>query len=291
MANVIENIVNAISLGSFYALIALGIALMFGIMRLVNVAYGELIMAGGYVLALLGTSFVPLLILACLLTSALLAVLMERFVFRPMRSATAATLLVGSFGVSYVLQNMAILIFGADSKTKSLDPSLSEAITVGDVRIAKIAIVTLVAAIVLVLALGLFLRRTRLGVQMRAAAEDFQTAQLMGVRANTVIASAFLISGLLAGAAAVLLVGQTGTVSPTIGLPPLLIGLVAVVIGGLGSLRGAVIGAYILGAANVGLQWALPLGSRPFRDAFVYAIVIVILIVRPEGIVARKARV
>ncbi len=291
MANVIENIVNAISLGSFYALIALGIALMFGIMRLVNVAYGELIMAGGYVLALLGTSFVPLLILACLLTSALLAVLMERFVFRPMRSANAATLLVGSFGVSYVLQNMAILIFGADSKTKSLDPSLSEAITVGDVRIAKIAIVTLVAAIVLVLALGLFLRRTRLGVQMRAAAEDFQTAQLMGVRANTVIASAFLISGLLAGAAAVLLVGQTGTVSPTIGLPPLLIGLVAVVIGGLGSLRGAVIGAYILGAANVGLQWALPLGSRPFRDAFVYAIVIVILIVRPEGIVARKARV
>lgn len=290
MENVIENVINAISLGSFYALVALGIALIFGIMRLVNIAHGELIMAGGYALVLIGAS-VPVLILFCLLTSALLALITERLVFRPMRKASAATLLVGSFGVSYVLQNLAILLFGANARAGSLGAGLTDAFVIGDVRIARINVLTLVVAIALGVLLTLFLKRTRLGVQMRAAAEDFQTARLMGVQANRVIASAFAISGLLAGTAAVLLIGQTGTVSPTIGLPPLLIGLVAVVIGGLGSLPGAVLGAYILGAANVTLQSALPLGARPFRDAFIYGIVILILIIRPQGIVARKVRV
>jgi branched-chain amino acid transport system permease protein len=288
--SLIENVVNAVSLGSFYALVALGIALIFGIMRLVNIAHGEFIMAGAYVLVLLDTS-VPVLIVASLLATALLALGTERLVFRPMRKANAATLLVASFGLSYVLQNLAILFFGANAKSGSLGEGLTEAIVIGDVRIARINLVTLLVTIVLGALLMLFLKRTALGVQMRAAAEDFETARLMGVRANRVIAAAFVLSGLLAGAAAVLLVGQTGAVSPTIGLPPLLIGLVAVVIGGLGSLPGAVLGAYILGCASVALQVGLPVDARPFRDAFLFAVVILILTVRPEGILARKARV
>jgi branched-chain amino acid transport system permease protein len=152
-------------------------------------------------------------------------------------------------------------------------------------------VITLIVAIALGGLLMFFLKRTRLGVQMRAAAEDFETARLMGVRADRVIAAAFLLSGLLAGTAAVLLIGQTGSVSPTIGLPPLLIGLVAVVIGGLGSLPGAVIGAYILGASSVALQTSLPVDARPFRDAFLFGIVILILTLRPQGLVARKVRV
>lgn len=290
MESFVENVVNAVSLGSFYALVALGIALIFGIMRLVNIAHGEFILAGAYVLVLVGSSL-PILILLCLLTSALLALVTERLVFRPMRNASAATLLVGSFALSYVLQNLAILIFGANARAGSLGAGLTEAVVIGDVRIARINIVTLVVAIGLGGLLMLFLTRTRLGVQMRAAAEDFETARLMGVRADRVIAAAFVLSGLLAGAAAVLLVGQTGAVSPTIGLPPLLIGLVAVVIGGLGSLPGAVLGAYILGASSVALQAGLPVDARPFRDAFLFAVVIVILTLRPQGIVARKARV
>jgi branched-chain amino acid transport system permease protein len=290
MESLVENIVNAISLGSFYALVALGIALIFGIMRLVNIAHGEFIMAGGYVLVLVGAS-VPVLILFCLLVSALLALVAERLVFRPMRKANAATLLVGSFALSYLLQNLAILIFGANARAGSLGEGLTEAIAIGDVRIARINVITLAVTILLGGLLMLFLKRTRLGVQMRAAAEDFETARLMGVRANRVIAASFVLSGLLAGTVAVLLVGQTGAVSPTIGLPPLLIGLVAVVIGGLGSLPGAVLGAYILGAASVALQAGLPVDARPFRDAFLFALVIVILTLRPQGIVARKVRV
>lgn len=290
MENLIENVVNAVSLGSFYALVALGIALIFGIMRLVNIAHGEFIMAGAYVLVLLDTS-VPVLIVACLMATALIALATERLVFRPMRRATAATLLVGSFGLSYVLQNLAILIFGANARSGSLGEGLTDPIVLGDVQIARINLITLLVTIALGGLLMLFLRRTRLGVQMRAAAEDFETARLMGVRANRVIAAAFVLSGVLAGAAAVLLVGQTGAVSPTIGLPPLLIGLVAVVIGGLGSLPGAVLGAYILGCTSVALQVGLPVGARPFRDAFLFAVVILILTLRPEGIVARKARV
>jgi branched-chain amino acid transport system permease protein len=288
--SLIENVFNAISLGSFYALVALGIALIFGIMRLVNIAHGEFILAGAYVLVVIGTTL-PVLIVLCLLTSALLALVTERLVFRPMRGASDATLLVGSFGVSYVLQNLAILVFGANARSASLGAGLTDAIAIGDVRIARINVITLVVAIALGGLLMLFLRRTRLGIQMRAAAEDFETARLMGVRANRVIAAAFVLSGLLAGAAAVLLVGQTGAVSPTTGLPPLLIGLVAVVIGGLGSLPGAVLGAYILGAVSVALQAGLPVDARPFRDAFLFAVVILILIARPQGILARRLRV
>jgi branched-chain amino acid transport system permease protein len=290
MAELVEHVVNAVSLGSFYALVALGIALIFGIMRLVNIAHGEFIMAGAYVLVLVGSPL-PLLILFCLLTSALLALATERLVFRPMRKASPATLLVGSFALSYVLQNLAILIFGANARSGSLGEGLTEAVVIGDVRIARINIVTLVVAIVLGGLLMAFLTRTRLGVQMRAAAEDFEAARLMGVRANRVISAAFVLSGLLAGTAAVLLVGQTGAVVPSIGLPPLLIGLVAVVIGGLGSLPGAVLGAYILGASSVALQAGLPVDARPFRDAFLFAVVILILTLRPQGIVARKVRV
>jgi branched-chain amino acid transport system permease protein len=290
MEGFVENVVNAVSLGSFYALVALGIALIFGIMRLVNIAHGEFILAGAYVLVLVGSSL-PILILFCLITSALLALATERLVFRPMRNASAATLLVGSFALSYVLQNLAILIFGPNARSGSLGAGLTEAVVIGDVRIARINIVTLVVAIVFGGGLMAFLTRTRLGVQMRAAAEDFDTARLVGVRANRVIAASFVLSGLLAGTAAVLLVGQTGAVSPTIGLPPLLIGLVAVVVGGLGSLPGAVLGAYILGASSVALQAGLPVGARPFRDAFLFAVVILILTLRPQGIVARKVRV
>ena len=144
---------------------------------------------------------------------------------------------------------------------------------------------------VLLISFGLFLKKTRLGVQMRAAAEDFPMARLLGVRANTVIAAAFALSGLLAGVAAILLVAQTGTLTPTMGVTPVLVAFVATIIGGLGSLGGAVIGGFALGTLTVTLQAELPLALRAYRDAFVFGGVIAILVFRPNGLLGAKSRV
>jgi branched-chain amino acid transport system permease protein len=285
---VIQTAVDAVSLGSLYALVALGIALIFGIMRLVNLAHGELIMFGGYTVFLLGGAPWPVLIVATVTAAALLALGMERIAFRPVRDASPATLMVTSFAVAFVLQNLAVVVMGVQTKSVNLSGIVTESFSLGGLRIAKLSLITLGTTLVLLLLLLLFLKRTSLGLQMRAAAEDFRMARLLGVRANVVIAAAFAISGGLAGVVAILLVAQTGTASPTMGVAPLIVGIVAVVIGGIYSLGGAVLGGFILGSLTIGLQASLPLGLRPFRDAIVFSIVIGILLLRPQGIVSAR---
>jgi branched-chain amino acid transport system permease protein len=285
----VQHLVDAISLGSLYTLIALGIALIFGIVGMINFAHGELIMIGGFVLVALGAVAFPILAIATVLVVALAAITMERTAFRPVRGADPATLLVTSFAVSFLLQNLALLIEGPRSKGVDVLPSLQDALSLGDVRIQKLNIAIIVTTAVLVVALDLFLRRTSLGLQLRAAAESFDAARLMGVRANLVIAVAFAISGILAGVAAIFLVAQGGAVYPTIGLPPLIIAFVAVVIGGLYSLRGAVVGSFVLAFVTVALQAWLPDDLQQFVVAFTYSFVLLILLVRPEGIVASRS--
>jgi branched-subunit amino acid ABC-type transport system permease component len=286
---VIQNAINALSLGSLYALFALGVALIFGIMRLVNFAHGELIMVGGFAIVLAAGLPWPVLVLLVVLVVAAFALGMERVAFRPVRGASPATLLVTSFAVSFLLQNLAILIFGSLPRTTSLSTSLLESFTVGDVSIPKLDILTVCVTAALVVALALFLGRSRVGVQMRAAAEDFGMSRLLGVRANTVIAVAFAISGILAAAAALLLVAQTGTVTPTMGLNAVVIAFIAAVVGGMGSLPGAVLGGFVLGGLTVALQASLPLDLRAYRDAFVYLAVFVFLVLRPQGILVPRS--
>jgi branched-chain amino acid transport system permease protein len=287
----LQNAVDAISLGSLYALFALGIALIFGIMQLVNFAHGELIMVGGYALFFLGHPPWPLLIAGVLAVVIAFALVMERVAFRPVRGANPATLLVTSFAVSFFLQNLAILIFSSRPKSVALSPIFTEFFSVGGLRIAKLNVLIVLVTILLLTGLAAFLKKTPLGVQMRAAAEDFGMARMLGVRANTVIATAFAISGLLAGAAALLLEAQTATLTPTMGLNPVIIAFVATVIGGMASLPGAVLGGFTLGCLTVALQAALPLEFRAYRDAFAFGAVIAILVFRPQGlIVARTAR-
>jgi branched-chain amino acid transport system permease protein len=287
----LQNAVDAISLGSLYALFALGIALIFGIMQLVNFAHGELIMVGGYALFFLGHPPWPLLIAGVLAVVIVFALVMERVAFRPVRGANPATLLVTSFAVSFFLQNLAILIFSSRPKAVALSPIFTEFFSVGGLRIAKLNVLIVLVTILLLTGLAVFLKKTPLGVQMRAAAEDFGMARMLGVRANTVIATAFAISGLLAGAAALLLEAQTATLTPTMGLNPVIIAFVATVIGGMASLPGAVLGGFTLGCLTVALQAALPLEFRAYRDAFAFGVVIAILVFRPQGlIVARTAR-
>jgi branched-chain amino acid transport system permease protein len=258
-------------------------------MRLVNFAHGELLTVGGYFLVLAAGPPWPVLLVASAVVVAVFALGMERIAFRPVRKADAPTLLVTSFAVSFFIQNLAMLIFGPLPKTTTVSQELIKSWTIGDVSIARRDVLTVVATALLLAGLGFFLTRTRLGVQMRAAAEDFSMARLLGVRVNTVIASAFAISGMVAAVAAFVLVSQTGTVSPTMGLQPVLVGFVAMVLGGMGSLRGAVLGGFVLGFVTVALQSYLPLELRFYRDAFAYTAVILLLLVRPQGLIVARS--
>ena len=288
MRFLLQNFINALSYGSIYALYALGIALIFGIMQLINFAHGELIMVGAYSVVLLGSAPWPLLLLATVAIVVVFALVMERIAFRPVRGAKPGTLLITSFALSYLLQNVATVVFGALPKSTSFATSLSESLSGGKVSFAKYDVLTVVVTFGLLVLLGGFLSRTRVGVEMRAAAEDFRMARVLGVKANVVIATAFAISGILAAAASVLLVIQTGSVTPTMGSTPVLVAFVATVLGGIGSLRGAVLGGYLLGFVTVALQAYLPLELRYYRDAFAYGAVIAMLLIRPQGLIVSK---
>lgn len=290
MTTFIQYSIDAISLATFYAILALGIAVLFGIMRLINFAHGELIMIGGYAIVYLEGPAWPLLLIFTMVVVIACAIAMERVAFRPVRNADAGTLLVTSFAVSYVLQNAALLVEGARPKSVSMAPFLSESVEVGEFSLSKLDIFSSCLCIGLLVTLGAFFKRTRLGVQMRAAAEDFEMARLSGVRANAVIVVAFVLSGALAGTAAFLIVAKTGTVSPTMGTAPIVVAFVATVVGGLGSLSGAALGGALLGVVSVALQALLPLTLRPFRDAFVYGVVLALLVFRPEGLRVSSAR-
>jgi branched-chain amino acid transport system permease protein len=291
LTTVVQHVVDALALGSFYAIFALGIALIFGIMRLVNFAYGELIMVGSYAVYLTQSLWWPLVVLAGVGAAVAMALITERVAFRPVRGASPATLLITSFAVSYLLQSGARLVFTSLPKSADINPLLRESFTVGGVFVSWLTLITIVVTAALLAALALFLRYTPTGMRMRAAAEDFDAARLCAVDANRVVAVAFGLSGLLAGAAALLLVGQTGTIFPTMGLTPVLFGFTAAVIGGMGSLVGAVLGGYLLGAAATALAIWLPSGATPFRDAVLFLLVLVVVTVRPQGIVPARGTV
>jgi len=289
MALFLQHVIDAITYGSQFALYALGIALIFGIMGLINFAHGELIMVGAFTIVLIGHPPWPVMVIATIGVAIVFALAMERIAFRPLRGANPATLLIASFAVSYGLQNLAILIEGSAPKGTNVSTWLSESAQIGSLSIPRVNLVTVGVTLVLLIALGLFLQRTRMGIQMRAAAEDFRMARILGVNANTVIATAFGISGLLAGIGAYLLIAQTGEVAPDVGSNPVLYAFVATVLGGMGSLRGAVLGGYVFGAIFVALQAYLPLELRSYRDAFAFAAVIVMLLVRPQGLIVARS--
>jgi branched-chain amino acid transport system permease protein len=280
----IQTLMDAISVGSLYALSALGIGLLFGIMRLTNFAHAEFVTIGAYALMTMATLWFPFAALIAIAVVVTIALVVERVAFRSIRDADASSLLITSFAVSYLLQYAVELIFGARPIGFDLLPELGQPIVLGGVRIPRLDLVTIAVTIVLLALIGLFLRKTRIGIEMRAAAVDFRMARLLGVRADRVIATAFAMSGLLAAAVAILFAAQTGTVSPGMGLQIVLVGFVATIIGGMGSLVGAVLGGMVVGAVTVFLQALLPADLRSFRDAFVYTAVIAVLVFRPQGL-------
>ena len=298
MAYFIQTLIDALSLGSLYALAALGIGLLFGILWLINFAHGDYITVGAYSLivpsmAATATVFigswntVPLILTVCMIVVAA-ALLSDRLIFRFLRKSHPATLMVASFALGYVIQNIVLAMYGSRPKSVGLWPDLSRFIVIGDIRLPILQLVVISATIILLLLLTFFLYRTRFGIQMRAASDDFTMARYLGVRADFVIGLAFAISGLLASAVSLLLVTQTGVLSPTMGLGIVLYAFIATVIGGMGSLTGSVIGGIAVGMVSSFLQAYLPPDARPFRDAFLFGLVVLLLVVRPSGLVRVK---
>jgi len=268
---------------------ALGIGLIFGIMRLINFAHGELVMAGGYAMAVLVWLPSPAVILLSLLFLVLLALLIERVAFRPLRGRDPATLLVASFTVSYFLQNLVVLWFGARPIPFTFAQGLSEIYEVGSLRFPLLQLVSIIITIFSIAGLAFLLKKTALGIQLRAAAEDPMTARLSGIRVNKVIALAFGLSAVLAWVVSLVYSVQIGQLSATMGVRPLIIGFVATILGGLGSLTGAAIGGFVVGITSVLLDVFLPAEARPFRDAFLFALVFLLLVLRPEGLLRSSA--
>ena len=298
MTGALQILFDALSLGSLYALGALGIALIFGVMRLVNFAHGDYIAFCIFALlwptteaaTILFLGRVPPIVLIPLVIAigALISVLSELLVFRRLRNANPATMMIASFALGFVIKHLLLMLYSSRPKSLSLLPTLAQQVEVMGARIPVLQLVTIIATILILIGLTAFLRRTRFGLEMRAAAENFTMARMLGVRADRVIMLAFAISGMLAGAIGLVLVVQSGTADINMGLSVMLVAFIATVIGGLGSLYGAVVAGFLLGGASVLMQVVLPLDARPFRDAFVYAFVIGVLIWRPQGLFAPR---
>jgi branched-chain amino acid transport system permease protein len=284
-----QTLADAIGLGGIYALMAVGIGLVFGVLRLVNFAYGQLVMAGAYALAFAYERGWPVWtgILLCFGVVLALSVAMDWVVFRPLRAHSPAVMLVATFAVAFLLQSVALLWFGSLGKIAASLSSLNQPLTISGVDIRKISLVAGAVAIACLLALVLLLGRTNVGLHMRAAALDFRTARLLGVRANRVISAAVLISGLLAATVAVMLTVQTPLVTPDFALRDTILVLAGVVLGGMNRLGSATLGGFAIGFASGFLGGALPTGQSQYLPSFLFAAVILVLLIRPGGLFTR----
>ena len=292
MEYLVQQVLNALSIGGNYALLALGLAIVFSVIGLVNFAYGEVIAVAGYVMFAVfmvsGIEYAVLLMPVGVLAAIGISVALERVAFRPVRYAPAATGLLTAFGVSIVIRNFFVTLVATRSKAVPTPQWLGYQIDIGIARIQVIQILeTSVTALALLL-LVFILRRTNIGLAMRAAARDFDMVRMVGINANKVIAAAFAVSGFLAGLAAIFIIARRGVVDPFMGFTPVLKAFVAAVLGGFGSLPGAVVGGFLLGALEVFFQIVLPSSIAGYRDAFVFVLVSVILVWRPQGLVCTK---
>lgn len=285
----IQQALNALSFGAEYALIALGLAIVFSIMGLVNFAHGEVIAFGGYSMVIVATLFTgnPIVLMVGVLVFCVLAsVILERVAFRTVRGADLTTGLLTAFGVSIILQNLFLLLGSPRAMAATQFIFLDQTLELGSIRVSSLQIYETVATIIAIGLLMAFLRKTTLGMAMRAAALDFEMVQLCGIRANRVIAGAFAISGLLAGLACIFIMARRGSVAPHMGFDPVLTAFVACVIGGFGSLPGAVLGGFMLGITEVAVLVLLPQSYGGLAQAVVFTLVALILIWRPDGILS-----
>ena len=289
MTQFLSYLCNGVSLGSVYAIIALGYTMVYGIAKMLNFAHGDVIMIGGYIAfcAMQYWSFPPVIsIIAAMIVCTVLGVTIERLAYKPLRQATSLAVLITAIGMSYLLQNIALLVWGANPKSF---PSVVKLGTVslmgGQLIISGAAIVTIVACIVIMVALTLFTSKTKMGKAMRVVSEDKGAAELMGINVNFTISITFAIGSALAAIAGVLLCSAYPTLQPTTGSMPGIKAFTAAVFGGIGSIPGAMVGGILLGVIEIlGKAYV----STELGDALVFAVLIVVLLVKPTGLLGKK---
>lgn len=280
-------ILAGISVGGQYALIAIGYTMVYGILRLINFAHGEVFMVSGLIMIYLSAAL-PLYIVipAMLLLTVLLGFLIERVAYKPLRSAPRMSIMISAIGVSYLLQNLALYITGGLAQQYPTIPWISDSVTIGTAVTKRVTIITPFLTIALVAALVALIKYTKIGMAMRAVAKDFETARLMGIKINSVISVTFIIGSFLAAVGSMLYFSNYTAVVPTSGAMPGLKAFVAAVFGGIGSIPGAVVGAFVIGICENIIKG---LGWTTFSDAFTFALLIVILIAKPTGLFGEKA--
>lgn len=284
----ISQLINGLQLGSIYALVALGYSMVYGIIMLLNFAHGDIIMVGGYIAMLIITAGVSpaIAVVAAIVGCAVLAMVIEKIAYKPLRSAPRISLLITAIGVSMLLQNLAQLIFSANAQSFPSSSIITvQNISLGSTQISVTAIVTIAVSIISMVLLTLLVQKTRMGKAMRAVSEDMGAAQLMGINVNRTVSFTFAVGSVLAGIGSILYCCRYPVLTPTIGSMLGLKAFVAAVLGGIGSIPGAMIGGFAIGLAEV---LVTSLGLSEWADGIVFAILIVVLLFRPTGFMGRS---
>ena len=287
MRELIPYLINGVSVGGQYALIAIGYTLVYGILRLINFAHGDVFMVAGLVMVYATASMpIYLAIPLVLVATVLLGFTIERVAYKPLRSAPRMSLMISAIGVSYLIQNLAFyLTGGVPQPVNNPIPWISDNVVVFGVSTKRVTLITPILTILLVVVLVYLINNTKIGMAMRAAAKDFETAQLMGIKINSVISMTFVIGSFLAAVGSMLYFTNYPSVAITSGGMPGLKAFVAAVFGGIGSIPGAVVGAFIIGLCEEVIKG---LGYTTFSDAFTFALLIVVLCVKPTGLFGEK---
>ncbi len=283
----VSQILSGISLGGQYALIAIGYTMVYGILRLINFAHGDVFMCAGVMMVFMSASMpiyasIPLM----LVLTVLLGFVIERAAYKPLRTAPRMSVMISAIGVSYLLQNLALYATGGQPQTYPTLPFISNSVTILGAPTHWVTVITPVLVVLLVLALQWLINHTKIGMAMRAVAKDFETSQLMGIKINRVISVTFIIGSFLAAVGSLLYFTNYPTVVPLSGAMPGLKAFVAAVFGGIGSIPGAVIGAFIIGIVETLIKGT---SYTVFSDAFTFALLIIILVVKPTGLFGERA--
>ena len=282
----IAQLINGLQTGSVYALVALGYSMVYGIIKLLNFAHGDIIMVGAYMVYYAIASFAlpPVIaIIMAVAVSTLLGVTVEKVAYTPLRSAPRLSLLITAIGVSFLLENGAQLLFGADQK--SMDPMINGSVSIGSINVSYAAIVTILVSVAIMIVLNIVVNKTKAGKAMRAVSEDMGAAQLMGISLNKTISMTFAIGSALAGVASVLYLCAYPQASPTMGSMLGIKAFVAAVLGGIGSIPGAMIGGFTIGILEA---LVAALGFSMWKDAAVFLVLIIVLLFKPTGFLGKK---
>lgn len=286
----LQHMANGTSLGSLYALIAIGYTMVYGILRLINFAHGDIFMLGAYI-TYYGITYTPIpwwlvFILASVITG-LVGLLLERLAYKPLRGSPRITILISAIGASFLLQNLGILVFGGRPKAFPIPDVLSKTLNIGGVSVATVSIVIPIVTIILLSGLTFIIQKTKTGMAMRALSKDYEAASLMGININGVISFTFFIGSLLAAIGGIMWGIKYPQLMPLMGVMPGLKCFIAAVIGGIGNITGAVIGGFILGLGEILLIAFLP-NLTGYRDAFAFVVLILILLIKPTGLMGEK---